>query len=650
MALSFASFAGVLYQAIGTIGPRLDALELASLTGLWFCSVCFLVNRYGTARRAHQARGAQLPLLRDTSTPARAPHVTVLIPSYCEEPRVIRMTLLSAALAVYPSRNIVVLLDDPVGRTTSVDNSLQAIDTVRAALTTPLARFRAEHRLWLQRRDAPSVAYEAETERLRQNYLWLAAWLETHGRQILGEQRPAFAHIDQFFATSVLDPLVDHYRAEAAALARIASAADLDAGFGRLATAFCPQITSFQRKQFENLSHVANKAMNLNTYIGLMGGSYRRRSRLKQLYLKAETGARPDLVVTAPDYVLTLDADSMIRPNYIDDMVAILEGDRALAVAQTPYLAFPGATMAVERFAGATTDIQYLVHQGSTAFNASYWVGANALIRYRALQQIRKTEVQDGKTVSVFIQDRTVIEDTGSTIDLLAKGWGVYNHYAPLAYSATPSDFGALCIQRKRWCNGGLIIVGDVLRALIKAPSGSFNPASLVLRLYYLLSPLIGNLSLFLLMVRSRPDLGVTLTMVAAIVPYFLLYSLDLRKMGYRLRDVFPVTALNLLLLPVAFAGILESLVQMITGRKTSFARTPKVEGRTGIPGIYVIFYMLLLGHMAGFILQGLLTGDYWVIVTPLANSLLILYGLFRFIGPRNAVTDTMNSLGLNRI
>ena len=46
-----------------------------------------------------------------------------------------------------------------------------------------------------------------------------------------------------------------------------------------------------------------------------------------------------------------------------------------VAVAQTPYSAFPNAPGRLERTAGATTDIQYLVHQGFTYFGATFWVG-----------------------------------------------------------------------------------------------------------------------------------------------------------------------------------------------------------------------------------------------------------------------------------
>lgn len=41
------------------------------------------------------------------------------------------------------------------------------------------------------------------------------------------------------------------------------------------ALAISGEIGSFQRKNFGNLSHAANKAMNLNVYLGLMGGRWR---------------------------------------------------------------------------------------------------------------------------------------------------------------------------------------------------------------------------------------------------------------------------------------------------------------------------------------------------------------------------------------
>ena len=68
--------------------------------------------------------------------------------------------------------------------------------------------------------------------------------------------------------------------------------------------------------------------------------------------------------------------------------------------------------------AGATTDIQHIVHQGMTHYGATFWVGANAVIRKRALDDIVEIEHEGGFEIRRYIQDRTVIEDTESSIDL----------------------------------------------------------------------------------------------------------------------------------------------------------------------------------------------------------------------------------------
>jgi len=643
--LSVIGYGQILYVSLADVSPQKPhTIDIVAITGLWFCCLCYLINRYGSSKRdpIKQIDSFRMNLTR---TAAPSSHISVLIPSYCEEPRVIEMTVLSAALALYPSRDIAVLIDDPVRDTISVARSLAAVQKVKSDLNIPVERMRDEHRAWLRRRQSDAIDQLTERNRLAQNYIWLANWLDEFGQSVVKYGHPAFAHIDRFFQDAVVNPLARYFQNLTYNLETITTVEQIDAIYANLSTVFCTDIKTFQRKEFANLSHAANKAMNLNAYISLMGGSYRRRSQLKRVYLREETTHRPNLVVRKPDFVLTLDADSLIRPQYLHELAAVLEKDPTLAVVQTPYLSFPGSKTAVERFAGATTDIQYLIHQGSTFFKASFWIGANALLRFSALKDIETTEQQDGKTVAVFIQDRTVIEDTGSTIDLLAKGWRVENYFAPLAHSATPADFGALCIQRKRWCNGGLLIIGSLIKAMFTAPRGSFGRLSFVLRAYYLLSPVIGNLCLFTVMINARPNLPVIFWMAVTVSPYYLLYGIDLKRLGYRFIDVFPVSALNLLLLPVALAGIAESLVQLLTGRKTNFVRTPKVEGRTGVPAIYILFYIALISYTCYGVVQGINNEDYFALLNPIVNLTIISYGVLIFIGGWNALKDV--GLGL---
>src|SRR6202041_3595869 len=129
-----------------------------------------------------------------------------------------------------------------------------------------------------------------------------------------------------------------------------------------------------------------------------------------------------------------------------------------VAVAQTPYSAYPGAATRLERIAGATTDVQHIVHQGMTYYDATFWVGANAIVRKRALDEIVKVDYLGDVEVRRYISDRTVIEDTDASIALGVAGWTLMNYPERLSYSSTPPDFGSLCVQRQRWANGGLLI------------------------------------------------------------------------------------------------------------------------------------------------------------------------------------------------
>src|SRR3954451_5141098 len=180
-----------------------------------------------------------------------------------------------------------------------------------------------------------------------------------------------------------------------------------------------------------------------------MGGRYMERETQAGTVLLPTTGQQADLVVPEPEFVLTLDADSVLLPEYCLRLVHLLEQpDYArVAVAQTPYSAFPGAATRIERISGATTDIQHIVHQGMTHYDAPFWGGPNAVLRKKARDDICESAYEGDWESRRYIQDRTVIEDTESTIDLGVHGWTLYNYPERMAYSATPPDFGSLAIQ-----------------------------------------------------------------------------------------------------------------------------------------------------------------------------------------------------------
>jgi hypothetical protein len=344
-------------------------------------------------------------------------------------------------------------------------------------------------------------------------------------------------------------------------------------------------------------------------------------------------------------YLLTIDADSVVLPDYALRLIRIMQEDPKIAVTQTPYSAFPGAPGLLERIAGATTDIQYIVHQGFTRFNATYWVGANAMLRVTALRDICRSVRERGYDIPVFIQDRTVIEDTGSTIDLIQRGWRLYNYPERLAYSATPPDFGSLIIQRRRWSNGGLIILPDLGKHLWAERKNLRCLPEIIMRAHYLFSPTVGNLGILILLFYHFNDDLNSIWLPLAALPYYLLYGLDLRIAGYKWTDLFRVYALNLILIPVNLSGVLRSLQQAVTGTKAAFGRTPKVQSRTLIPPLHVMFQWLLLTYLAQASVMDVVQSHYSHAVFAFGNAVVYVYGITCVLGWRESYSDLRGAL-----
>ena len=612
---------------------------------LVYGNLCYQVARLGRLQRIQEHQASSCATQSRPWLSPETPGLTILVPSYREEISVIRQTLLSAALQDYPKKRIVLLLDDPPAPKTRQDKAaLWAgrslpfdLQRLLAApydyVTRAASAFRSRHSTGMAMSDEECV-------RLSDCFRWAAEWFEMQAKQV-----PIESHTDTWFVEHILLQPSQICREQAATwFARRKQVSEvpsdvlqheIEAAYSQLAARFEVEFDVFERKQYCNLSHEPNKAMNLNSFLGLMGKLVKPVRRKGGLYLEETDDQRSRLIPNTP-YVITLDADSLLQPRYASTLVELMEQpDHArVAVAQTPYSAFPNAPGVLERTAGATTDIQYLVHQGFTRFGATFWVGANALLRKSALEDICTEEREDGKLIRRFIQDRTVIEDTESTVDLLAKGWSLHNHPERLAYSATPPDFGSLVIQRGRWANGGLIILPKLLAFLQRAPKQPRTIVQALLQTHYLTSLAFVPLSVLLLLSVPFSSELMTAWLPLAALPYFALYARDLQIVGYRpLRDLIRVYALNLLLVPVHLTGAITSVRQALTGTKIPFRRTPKVSGRTRTSG-WDLAMQLIIVSVSTVLGLYYLSHMLWVSgVFALANALLLLYGIKHFIG-----------------
>lgn len=123
-------------------------------------------------------------------------------------------------------------------------------------------------------------------------------------------------------------------------------------------------------------------------------------------------------------------------------------------------------------------------------------------------------------------------------------------------------------------------------------------------------------------------------------VPYFLLYGRDLVNSGYSWPDLPRVYALNLLLIPVNLGGVTKSLHQACTGRRSSFGRTPKVEGRTAAPAFYIAAELAILLYCVIRGTMDVVGGLYLHALFAFINGALLSYAIGRFIGFRELAED----------
>lgn len=628
---------------------------LIIVTLLTFSALMYLVARQGALQRfSKHVRVPRAELDRHFS--AQQPAITVLVPSYSEEPEVIRKTLLSAALQEYPGMRVVLLVDDnPHPSNPAVAARLNAT----RELGNEIMKLLAEPRTYLsnalyqfdQQYAGTTSVTQATIMELAHQYAQAATWLNT-----LADKEAIDDHVDIFFAEQVLKGLANELHLVGQALViscqegvqiPIERVRQL---YRRLVWIFDAEVTIFERKKYASLSHEANKAMNLNSYIGLMGRAYLQRETPDGLILiPVAKGQKGDVTFPDSEFLLTLDADSILLREYCLRLVYFLQqpDNARVAVTQTPYSSFRGAATRIERLAAATTDIQHILHQGMSYYGATFWVGANAVIRKRALDDIAEIEWVGGFEVRRFIQDRTVIEDTESSIDLTLHGWSLVNYPERLSYSATPPDFGSLIVQRRRWANGGLLILPKLwAQTRERKHRGELvSRTEILLRLNYMASITWASFSLIFMLAYPFDGRLLSPFVVLAALPYFISMASDLKYCGYKRTDVLRIYGFNLILLPVNLAGVLKSLQQALTSKKIPFARTPKVKNRTISPLLYVVIPLLIVAFSAFSFWRDIQFHNWTNAAFEGFNAVTASWAIVAYIGIGNALADIWHGL-----
>lgn len=626
------------------------------VTFLNFSALMYLLARQGAYERFSKHVRVPHAVLERHFTKNQT-GITVLIPSYDEEPEVVRKTIFSAALQEFPNKRIVLLIDDKpfptekdkqdrLSETRAIANEIESL------LLQPYERFNEAFSDFMTNyHKQDKIASAEEVSTLALHYNWAANYLEE-----LAEKESVDDHVDLFFVEQVIFGLSNDLKMISKALTlSVKDKAEISIDrmcqlYQRLIWIFKVEVNNFERKRYVSLSQESNKAMNLNSYIGLMGGTYQTEQTPDGLILISSHSRDNKNHIHIPDseFLLTLDADSILLRDYCLRLVYFLQqpGNEKIAVTQTPYSSFRGAFSRIERLSGATTDVQHVLHQGLTKYGATFWVGANAVIRKKALDSIVEKEWIGEFEIKRYIQDRTVIEDTESSIDLGIHGWTLENYPERLSYSATPSDFGSLVIQRRRWANGGLLILPKLWKQLQERKRNNeiVPNIEIMLRVNYMASITWASFGLiFLLAYPFSGQLLSPLVLLTAL-PYFIAQASDLKYCGYKYSDILSIYGFNLILLPVNLAGVLKSIEQALTNKKIPFARTPKIKNRTAAGPVYVLFPIAIILYSLYICWLNILDLKWGNAIFAGFNAVTATWATFAYIGISNAISDLWHS------
>lgn len=216
------------------------------------------------------------------------------------------------------------------------------------------------------------------------------------------------------------------------------------------------------------------------------------------------------------------------------------------------------------------------------------------------------------------------------------------NYPERLSYSATPPDFGSLVIQRRRWANGGLLILPKLwtMRRDRLKHVDFVSIAELMLRINYLASITWASFGLlFLLAYPFNGQLLSSLVLLTAI-PYFIAMAIDLKYCRYSYFDIFSIYGFNLILLPVNLAGVFKSIEQALTGKKIPFARTPKIKNRTTTGLLYVVVPVIIVIFSLYVFRMNIIDQNWGNAAFAGFNAVAATWAIIAFIGLRNLLSD----------
>ncbi len=274
-------------------------------------------------------------------------------------------------------------------------------------------------------------------------------------------------------------------------------------------------------------------------------------------------------------YILIFDADMNPFPDFVEPLVALMEGHPHMAFIQTPQYYTNFEDNRVARAAGLQQVIFYeYICEGKSIEDAMFCCGTNVIFRREALVGVGGFD------------ESSITEDFATSLKFHLQGWSSAYYSRVCAFGLGPEDLGGYFKQQFRWALGTV----GLFRSIIGEFFRNFRKLTLAKWWEYFLSGTWYFVGWVFCIMAVCPILYLYLKVPVyfaspevyflSFVPYFalslamFLATLHLRK--YQVKDIVQGMLLNAISFPV----FMRASTLGILGVRGTFAVTPKGESR----------------------------------------------------------------------
>lgn len=576
------------------------------------------------------------------------PYVISVVPTYMEDPELLKRTLYSICLQNYSNMSVVLLLGNDYYSNDSnvIDNTRkmrQVVFNIKRDIINQKKNIKKQlSKLTPVIRKGTSLS-AADFNQMGSIYLEVSSFFISKAREV--KVCEVKYPIDNYLIKNTFILRYRYFKRQSIkcfnAAKHLSCCINPKDAYNELNSLFNISLEIFMRTKYENLEQEKTKAGNLTAYSSIIGGTWCRKKQSKGRFVLEPSHKGKH--IREPLYFASIDSDTILKPDYIVRKVAFLERkeNQGIGLIQSPYvMPTPEETPAAS--ASGVLSYWFLpVSVGLSAYKSAYWLGFNCVMRFEAVKKIKN-----------FLSN-TIIEDTHSSIKLKRVGYGIVTSPEEQCITFSPYDLNGVKTQRIRWASGGFKIAKELMSGFIRKEPGFKTFTEKILVLNYVLGLNLLPIALTSLMFLESPFYKYFF--LVETIPFFLYilsYVCLLRSFtNYKLRHLIDGLSISIFTNLYHLAGTYNSLKSLIFDEKVRFFNSTRKSKNicNSKLGDLEFFGITIMVTWLGIRLINQLLNHKYFDLFPLYHILLALYGVVRFTGYKIKAADNADTVRTQR-